>query len=101
MFIANEYLHIKEKEGKEVTEEMVEKLDEMLNQYNVQHFFSEPMNENEDDEIDNVLAIFYEDKDRQTFYLVYMLWCKTVRNIEEQKIWKAMKKAGTNNTKEA
>lgn len=95
MFVANRYQIIKNYEDTiEVNEEMVEKLDKMLTENGVQHFFSLPAGDENGCAIndDEVVYVYYDaDIDDMTFKLVYMLWAKTVRHIKDEKIVKAMK----------
>ena len=72
--------------------EKVEVLDEMLNQYGIDHSFmyatAEQMKEDEDAE----LNVLYMEEDEITFDLVVMLFCKTALNKSDEEIKKAMKK---------
>lgn len=96
MFVANRYQVIKDYEGVEsVSNEMIEKLDEMLTEYGVQHFFTLPEGDENGIAIndDEIVYLYYDaDKDEMTFGLVYMLWAKTVRKVSDERLAKAMKK---------
>lgn len=93
MFMADVKQVIKDREENRVTTEMLEILDEMLNDYEVKHFFTLPDGKDgiafDDSHVANV---YFEESDRMTFSLVYMLWFKTVRHVEDVKIANAMKK---------
>ena len=95
MFIADRIQVIKQREGEaEITNEMIEKLDQMLTEYGVQHFFSLPKGDNEGIALDDdeILYIYYDRaQDEMTFNLVYMLWAKTVRNVSDERILKWIK----------
>lgn len=72
--------------------EKIEVLDEMLNQYGIDHIFmfatAKQMEEDEDAEM-NVL---YTAEDEMTFDLVVMLFCKTVLKTSDEEIKNTMKK---------
>lgn len=96
MFIADSYHVIRETEEYPVTEGMIEKLDAMLSEYGVPHYFALP---NADPETgyakdDEVLNLYYEAKDTKVWVLVYALWLKTVREYDDdEKIGDAVSKA--------
>lgn len=92
MFIADRVQKIRDREGYEIKTGMIEKLDEMLTAYGVEHFFSLPDGDGSGVAVDQdeVVYVYYEEKDRMTFALVYMLWAKTVRGADDDKIKKAM-----------
>lgn len=100
LFIADTVTTIKESDNHPVTLEMIETLDSMLNEYGVTHFFSYPIDSTNGiaNNQEDFLSVAYDSKDRMTFDLVYMLWSKTVRNIEDDKLYKAMKKISTRYT---
>lgn len=93
MFIADTMKHIKENENYLVEEGMIEKLDKMLTEYGVQHFFSLPIETDENGCAKDgyVLEVFYDSKDDLTFTLVYALWAKTIRNATDEMIWNGFK----------
>lgn len=96
MFIADRYHVIRETEEYQITEEMIEKLDSMLTEYGVQHFFTEPHADSETGfaKDDEVLDLYYEEKDEKVWVLVYALWLKTVRGYDkDEKIGTAVAKA--------
>lgn len=90
MFIADERMKVRVEERINNPEDMIEKLDEMLTTYGAQHFFSEVNEESED--VEYILDLFYDSKDRITVDLVYLLWAKTVRKVSSEKIAEAMRK---------
>ena len=77
-----------------VNDGMLEKLDEMLNQYNVPHFFTLPDGDDEGFAIDqtHVAKLYYESENHTACIIVYMLWLKTIRNVPDEKIAKVMMK---------
>ena len=96
LFIADKYLVIKENEEHPVTNGMVEMLDEMLNDHGIGHFFSLP--EAQEDGFaadDEVLNLYYEEKQKLELTLVYALWLKEVRQLDDKKIWCALKKSAS------
>ena len=94
MFVADRYINIKETEEYRMDEAKAEKLDEMLNQFGVVHFFSYPIESENGIAIhdDHFLSLAYDSKDELTVTLVYALWMKTVRGIEEERIIKGLTK---------
>lgn len=95
LFIANRYQVIKNTNDCTVEESMIEKLDEMLNEYGVKHFFTLPDGDGTGAAIDQdaVLNVYYDDDtDTMTFFLVYALWTKTVRKASDQRIINGMNK---------
>lgn len=73
------------------TAENIEKLDEMLTQYGVDHAFMLPTPQDieEDEEIEG--RVLYTEDDEITFDLVVMLFCKTVLNKSDDEIKEAMR----------
>ena len=94
MFIADQMKPIKETEEFPVKDEMIEKLDQMLTEYGVQHFFTLPSEQDEEGFVKDgyVLDLFYDSDDYMTFTLVYALWLKTIRKVEDEMIWNGFKK---------
>lgn len=94
LFVADVVKIIKDTEKYPVTIEMVETLDEMLSEYGVTHFFSYPIDSTDGiaNNAEDYLAIFYDKKDNLTFNLVYALWCKTTRQVEDEILCKALRK---------
>lgn len=89
LFIANRYQVVKNTEDCTINEGMIEKLDEMLTEYGVKHFFTLPDGDANGSAIDQdaVVNVFYDDDtDSMTFFLVYALWSKTVRKISDKRI---------------
>lgn len=75
-----------------VTEEMLEKLDAMLDEYDVAHAFS--LCRDEDIEADGTcsVTVMYNSEDNTKFVLVYALFCMKYRNVEADLIEKALEK---------
>lgn len=93
MFLADRFITIHEKEKYPITEELIEKLDEMLTQYNIQHFFSLPISNLDGTAADDeVVSISYESKDEVTVELIICLWSRIHRNYEQEMIYKAFSK---------
>ena len=94
MFVSDLYLNIKNTEEYPIREGMIEKLDEMLKAQNVQHFFSLPVESTDGiaDNGDHILSLHYDSRDDMIINLIYILWCKAVRNADDEKIMEAMKK---------
>lgn len=92
MFIADRTITIKSTDKHRIENGMIEKLDEMLNGYNITHFFTTPIDStngiaNNDEDY---LNLFYDEEDEMTVDLVYALWCKTIRHIEDKLICNAL-----------
>lgn len=68
-------------------DEKLEKLDAMLNEYNISHCFTYPNFEGSDPDPDNaVVRLIYGTEDEMTLELVYCLWAYIHRNIPREKI---------------
>lgn len=76
----------------EFTEEMLEKLDEMLDEYEVDHAFSECRNEDIAKDINSTLTVMYNQKDDTKFFMIYGLFCMKYRNLDAEQMEKTMKK---------
>lgn len=74
------------------TEEHLEKYDEMLNQYGIDHAFTYPTDVELDEDENLVCKVLYMEEDEITFDLVTLLFCKTVLNKADDKIKESMKK---------
>lgn len=96
MFIAERYQNIKDTDEYPMTYELLETLDQLLDQFNVKHFFTLGSQADIDEDPDVVYSVMYEEKDHSTFFLVYALWCKHYRGLTDEKLYKAMLKEGTN-----
>ena len=93
LFIADMTKTIKDTADYPIEEGMIEKLDAMLTEYGVQHFFSQPISSTDGiaDNDEDCLNVFYDSKDGIAFALVYMLWCKAIRKATDEMVKKAMK----------
>ena len=90
LFIADRYHVIRDSEKAPLIDGMVEVLDTMLTDNQVQHYFSLPI----DPQDDEALNINYAVEDEMKFFLVYALWLKTVRKISDESIKRAMLRYG-------
>lgn len=90
MFIADMYQNIKDTEEYPIEDGMVEKLDKMLTDNGVEHFFSLPRIEDTDKDETVALTVAYDSDKDMEFFLVYALWCKVVRGCTDELINKAM-----------
>lgn len=93
--IFDRYVNIKNRDDLEdCTMELVEKLDQMLTEYGVEHAFSLASKEEIDTINDTVaeycVTLLYEEKDEMTFSLVYTLWARVYRKAPDEKIRKVM-----------
>lgn len=99
-------LNITNREGvQDCTEEKLEKLDVMLNEFGVSHCFSltstQEIKAIEEDDRDYCVTVMYEESDETVFEMVYMLWSKIHRGVSDEMIYKAMKKVSTRKVGEA
>ena len=73
-------------------EELLEKLDELLNQIGVAHAFSECRTEDIEKDENSVVIVMYNGEDDTKFFLAYALFIRTYRNATDEMIDEAMKK---------
>lgn len=95
MFIADRFQVIKDYEGNTVGQGMIEKLDEMLTENGVEHFFSLPEGDKDGAAIrdDEVLYCYYDaSKDAVAFLAIYVLWAKRVRGFSDERIKAGVKR---------
>lgn len=100
------YLNITNREDvQECTEEKLEKLDEMLNEFGVSHCFSltgtQEVEAIEESGREYCVTVMYEGSDETVFEMVYMLWSKIHRDVSDELIYKAMKKVSARKVGEA
>lgn len=81
---------------RDVTEDLLDLLDGMLNEHNVPHCIMLPgpadIKKADDDLKEAVVELCYMKKDRDVFALVYMLWMVYNRGASHVKLMKAMAK---------
>lgn len=92
--------NITNREGVEdCTEEKLEKLDKMLNEFGVSHCFTlttaEEIKGIEEFNREYYVTVMYEESDETVFEMVYMLWSKIYRGVSDNMIYKAMIKIST------
>ena len=91
--VFNVYKNIKDSEKYgDFTEEMLEKLDEMLNEYGIDHAFAECRSEDLEADANCTVTVLYNIEDDTKFFMVYALFCMKYRNLEEEEVEKCMKK---------
>lgn len=93
MKIFDRYVLIKDYDGNDYTgvldadDEKLEKLDQMLNEYKIDHCFTFPYFEGADPDPDNaVVRLIYSTEDEMQLELVYCLWASIHRNMPREKI---------------
>lgn len=87
------YLIIKDREGiTGFNEDLLEKLDNILDQFGVDHAFCECRNEDLIANENSVLTVMYNESDDTKFFLAYALFIQTYRNATDDMIIEAMKK---------
>lgn len=96
LFIADTTITIKDTETSPIKEGMVEKLDEMLNEYGITHFFTLPIDSTDGiaNNDEDCLNLWYDKKDELKVELIYALWGITTRHTEEWRIRKALARIG-------
>lgn len=92
MFIADMFYCIHDTEEFPLEDGMIEKLDQMLTENGIKHYFSLPHEASIDKDETISLECGYDSDDSTTFFLIYALWCKTVRKAPDEMIKKAMLK---------
>lgn len=94
LFIADRTKVIKDTDNYPINEGMIEKLDEMLTENGIQHFFTLPIDATDGiaNNDEDCLNVFYDSKDEMAFFLTYALWIKTYRGADDEMIKKAMQK---------
>lgn len=94
LFIADKGKDIKDTEKYPMTMDKIEKLDKMLSEYGVTHFFSLPIDSTDGiaNNDEDYLTVFYDSKDSLSFNLAYALWCKTIRNVDDEMIYESLTK---------
>lgn len=102
LFVADTTKAIKDTDEYPVTEEMIDKLDNMLNEYGVTHFFTLPIDSTDGvaNDAEDLLNVFYDSKDDLLFNLVYALWCKAIRRVKDEKLYKALSRIAKRGVKE-
>ena len=87
------YQIIRDREGlANFDEELLEKMDAMLDQVGVDHAFAECRNEDIMADEDSVITVMYNREDDMKFFLAYALFLKTYRGGTDEMIDKAMRK---------
>lgn len=74
----------------DVTDEMLDKLDAMLTACGLGHAFTLPMEDDFNDTPYAQVALFYDEDDRTTVFLVLALWLKTERQMSDERILNGM-----------
>lgn len=79
-------------ELKDVDEELIYKLDEMLDQAGVAHAFMECRSEEIEADDNAVVTVIYNEEDDTKFFLTYALFIKIYRGASDEMINRAMQK---------
>lgn len=104
--IFDRYINIKNREEfEDCTEEMLEKLDQMLNEYGIAHAFTlagadEIEAINSKDGLEYCVTLMYEEEDELTCELVFTLWARYYRKAPDTTIKKAMYKMSKGEVRE-
>lgn len=93
MKIYDRYALIKDYDNSEIPgvldadDDKLEKLDAMLNEYNISHCFTFPHFDGAEPDPDNtVVRLIYSTEDEMQLELVYCLWASIHRNMPREKI---------------
>lgn len=76
---------------REQTASKAEKLDEMLTQYGVDHFFAYPTAEDFEADENIELVVYYDSEQEMLYELVVALFCKIELNKSDEAIKKLLK----------
>jgi hypothetical protein len=90
--VFDRFLAMKDREGTPSVDETVEKLDEMLNAYNVKHSFTLPHNAVIAEYPAAVITLNYNDADDLVLSLIYALFCKVYRGAGDKELGEALAK---------
>ncbi len=73
-------------------EDMLEKLDTMLDQVGIAHAWCEPRTEDIEKNENCVVTVMYKGEDEVKFTLTYALFCKTYRDATDEEVRTGMRK---------
>jgi hypothetical protein len=90
MTIFDSGLVMKDREGTPGVFETIEKLDEMLNAYNIEHSFTLPQHAIIEKYPTAMAVLNYMDADEMVVDLIYALFCKVHRNAGDKEVAKAL-----------
>lgn len=92
LFIADTTITIRDTKDYPIEDGMIEKLDDMLNEHGVSHFFTLPIDSTDGiaNNDNDCLNLFYDSKDKLTFDLIYALWLKSIRKVNDEKIYEGL-----------
>ena len=91
------YKIIRDKDGfTNFNEDLLEKLDALLDQVGVDHAFCECRNEEIEDDANVVVTVMYNAEDDEKFFLAYALFIRTFRGANDQMVRAAMIRHLTN-----
>ena len=91
--VFDSYKIIKDREGfADFNEELLEKLDMLLDQVGVDHAFCECRNEEIAADENSVVTVMFNQVDDEKFFLAYALFIRVYRGASDEMIKKAMKK---------
>lgn len=95
MFVADRYINIKEYDGEnEITDGMVEKLDNMLWEEGIKHFMALPLDKDEDGYAlpDHLYSLMYDSADELKVEIIMLHWAATVWHCSEERLLKCMRR---------
>lgn len=91
MFVADRMIVIHDRENSIVSYDMIEKLNKMLTEYGVDHAFTLYDSNNQDTDV--AFNLLYEEKNETLVEVICILWAKTERKFNDEKIREMMRRA--------
>jgi hypothetical protein len=90
--VFDRFLVIRNREGTPGVDETLEKLDEMLNAYGVEHSFTLPHDAVIAKHQNATVILNYSDEDNIVLSLIYALFCRVYRGAEDKELGEALVK---------
>jgi hypothetical protein len=95
------YLVLHNKEGVRNIDEVLDKLDEMLDTYGIEHSFTLPHGACLEKHPTAVMALNYKGEDNMALSLVYALFSKIYRGADDYRLGKVLAQIASDYTREA
>jgi len=96
--VFDEYIVMKDEEAYKGVDETLEKLDEMLTAYGIKHSFILPFLSVLEETPNAAAVLCYEGKDSMTVSLIYALFCKVHREVDDERLTECLVKIASNHT---
>lgn len=98
--VFDERITMKDKDNYASVYSTVDKLDEMLNAHNIPHAFVLPLAEEIERNPEYTMCLMYETENSMEVSLIYALFCKLYRGLENENIATALSKIANRYKKE-